>query len=352
MKRTMSALLAVAMLFTLSCSTYAIGIDTWDSEKQDRIDAIFKELNELAHEANMDNITNSVTYGALPSEERLNSIKDRKDTLDGQLESLGVHKIDPDCEEDLERLGSVMLHAIDASTLNDGLCVAAIEDPPNLEVLARKYSLYQYNDSIYTDKIYNCSYIVVVDDKGYGGLTVSNFNAELCGKDSTLLSDLLKYTVNFGFSQFLGSQPYGWVADWTIGAVFTSLDSYNSSSIVVRGKEDIYAMFIGSTTQMTYYYIYDPGYSSWVLCGSRASDLTFSRTDVFAGNVGGKYVSLSEDFPASSSTGESAIWYFLQYVQNNRKSNHHTLGSLKIKGMDGSSATFTPVYYSSPMYLN
>jgi len=352
MKRLMGTLLAVAMLFAMSCPAFTLEVETRDFEKQDRIDEIFKELNELALEANMSSIINSAAYGALPSsEERVNSINNRKNALDNQLESLGVHKIDPDCKEDLERLGEVMLHAIDASSLNDGPYATAIEDPPNLEVLSRKYSLYQYDDSIYTDKIYKCSYIVVVDDKGYNGLTVSEQDTELCGEKSIKLSDLAKYNFNFGFSQFLGSIPYGWAVDWAIGSVFTALNSYNSSSIVTRTNKDIYTTVIGSTTQMTYYYIYDTGYSSWVLCGSRASNLTFSRTDVFAGNVGGTYTSLSEDFPASSSTGESAIWYFLQYAQNNRQSNHHSPGSFTVNGMNGSSRRFTPVYYSAPIYL-
>lgn len=359
MKKIMSALLAVTMLFALSCPTYAIGVDGWNSGKEDRIDEIFGELNELANEVNMSSIANSITYDVFPSEERhdvslseerLSYIRDRKADLDNQLESLGVHKIDPDCKEDLEHLGEVMLHAIDASSLNYGPYAAAIEDPPNLEVLSRKYSLYQYDDSIYTDKIYKCSYIVVVDDKGYNGLTTAEQSTVLCGEKSIKLSDLANYNFSFGFSQFLGSIPYGWAIDWAIGSVFTALKSYNSSSIVTRTNKDIYTTVIGSTTQMTYYYIYDTGYSSWVLCGSRASKLTLSRSDLFAGNVGGEFISLSEDFPASSSTGESAKWYFLQYAENNRQSNHHSPGSFTVNGMNGSKK-FTPVYYSSPSSL-
>lgn len=116
MKKILSTLLAVAMLFALSSSAFAVGVENKAAEKQARIDEIFKELNELALDVNKQN---SATYGkfnALYSEEQMNTINKRRDELDRQLESLGVHKIDPDCKEDLERLGNVMLHAVDAQS--------------------------------------------------------------------------------------------------------------------------------------------------------------------------------------------------------------------------------------------
>ena len=203
------------------------------------------------------------------------------------------------------------------------------------------------------DQRYYGSYVVVVDDKGYGGLTNITVDTRLCGTTSTTLSNLLKYNFNFGFSQFLGLIPYGWAADWLIGNIFTVLNSYDGSSIVTCpvGHSGIYTMNMASVTQMTYIYIYDPGYSTWVLCGSRTSNLSFSRTDCLAANIGGNAVTRSTDFPdATTSTGESPAWYLLQYVQY-RQANHHSPGSFTINGMNGNSTRFTPVYYQSPHFL-
>lgn len=340
------------MLFALSSSAFATGVEAQAAEKQDRIDEIFKELNELALKVNIQNSAAYGTFSALYSEET-KAINERRDELDRQLEAFGVHKIDPNCKEDLARLERVMLHAVEPSTLKAGHRAAPVEDPPDLEALTSNYSVYQYDESIYVDQEYFGSYVIVVDDKGYGGLTNITSDTRMCGATSTLLSDLLKYNFSFGFSQFLGLIPYGWAADWLIGNIFTVLNSHDGSSIVTcpKGKPGIYTMNMASVTQMTYIYIYDPSYTTWVLCGSRTSNLSFARSDCLAANIDGKAVADSYDFPqVTSRTGESPAWYLLQYVQY-RKDNHHSPGSFTINGMDDYITEFTPVYYQSPHFL-
>lgn len=55
MKRLISTLLAIVILFALSSSALAAGIEAQAAEKQNRIDEIFKEINELALEINVQN---------------------------------------------------------------------------------------------------------------------------------------------------------------------------------------------------------------------------------------------------------------------------------------------------------
>lgn len=353
MKRTICILLAVTMLFMLSSPVFAVGVETRAAERQNRIDEIFKELNELALEKNLQDSATYSTYSASStthSEEQMMAINERINELDSQLESLGVHKIDPDCQEDLERLSNVMSNAVAASTLEAGLRTAPVEDPPDLEELATNYSVYQYDESIYVDKRYYGSYIVVVDSKGRGGLTSLTVESRLCGSNSTVLSDLLEYNFNFGFSQFLGIIPYGWAAEWLVGNIFTALNSYNGSSIVTcpPGNTSIYVMLTSSVTQMTYIYIYDEAYSSWVLCGSRAHNLSFARADSLAANIGGNAVAETYSFPnVTSRTGESPAWYLLNYVQNH--TGHHDYpGYITVSGMNGSNTAFAPLYFWSP----
>ena len=356
MKRVICVLLAVTILFMLSSPVFAVGVETRVAEKQHRIDEIFKELNELALEVNLQN---SATYGiystssATHSEEQMMTINERINELDSQLESLGVHKIDPDCQEDLDRLSNVMSHAVDASTLEAGLRTTPVEDPPDLEALTSNYTVYQYDESIYVDQMYYGSFVVVIDNKGYGGLTNITVNSKLCGTTSTTLSDLLEYNFSFGFSQFLGLIPYGWAVEWLIGNVFTALNSYNGSSIVTcpTGHSGIYTMNMASVTQMTYIYIYEEAYSSWVLCGSRTSNLSFARTDCLAANIGGEAITDSYDFPPiPSRTGEPPAWYLLNYVQNHTYPQDHP-GYFTINGMNGNSTIFDPVYFWSPHFI-
>lgn len=349
MKRLISILLVVTMLFALSSSAFAAGMEARTVEKQNRIDEIFKELNELALEGSAQNYAANSTYSILQPAERLLAINERESELDRQLETLGVHKVDPDSKEDLDRLGRVMLHAADASTLNAGLRAAPTEDPPNLEALTRHYSVYQYDENVYVDQMYYGSFVIVIDNNGYGGLTNAIVDARLCGTTSTVLSNLLKYSFNFGFSQFLGQIPQGWIADWLIGSVFTALNSYDGKTVVTcpTGSTGIYTMNMVSVTQMTYIYIYDPGYGTWVLCGSRAGNLSFSRTDCLAANIGGRAVTEPHKFDdVTSRTGESPAWYLQQYAQY-RKAYNHSPGSFTINGMNGST-TFTPAFYQSP----
>ncbi len=316
-----------------------------EDQKQDQIDEIFTELNELAL------ATNQVLFSAntVATTPDLTYINDRQTELDQRLESLEVHKIDPNNSEDIAQLEEVMQHTLDTEMMNAPL--ATSEDGPNISTLAELFSVYQTSGArTISGTKYNYSYVRVIDNKGYGKLTQSVSDTTLIGKSSVQLSDMLKYNFSFGLDAFLGSLPYGWAASWLIGNVFSALDSYSSSSSLQvtcpSGKVGIYTMNMTSVTEMTYYFIYMPEYYDWILCGSKASVVSFAKAEAFTANIGGKAVSDSNDDQGSTSTGNTWSWYYDEFIRT-RSNNYSPIGSLEIKGMNNYSKTFSPKYYNT-----
>lgn len=190
-------------------------------------------------------------------------------------------------------------------------------------------------------------------EKGTGTLTQTASNTTLIENKSTILADMLKYNFSFGFKSFLGSTPVGMAATWVVGNVFTALKSYNSSSTVTGGNNatGIYTMNMVSVTQMDYFFVYIPQYYDWVLCGSKAVNISFARSEALACNINGKAVADSKTYGTSnSSTGKAWNWYVDNYFSTGR-CVYSPIGSFTINGMYNSSTTFSPKYYSTFMGL-
>lgn len=225
---------------------------------------------------------------------------------------------------------------------------------PDFSMLAEVYSIYQYNGNFQMNNTtYPYSYVRVVDDKGYveSQLTKSQINNRLVGREQTVVADLLEYTFSFGVSSFLGSIPYGMAIDWTVGAVFTGLNSYNpNNTVTTNGNRDIYIMDLISVTTMTYFYINMPS-EGWKMCGVRASNFALSRTETFMANIGGRPFSKSTDYPTVySSTGTAWDGVLRSYLTNGEQCLYYRLGYIRINGK-GISTTFVPCFPETIMAL-
>lgn len=354
MKKLLSLCLVILMFFS-SIPVITLAVEVQDQALQEldavqkEIDAIFTELNEMAAEERMATL---LAEENSEIEEKLVTIKaqndDRKQNLEDRLECLGVNTIDPNNPDDMAALEEVMLG-------NGNTSVKSIPDPPNLENLVDCYTLRQYSSSVTVDGTsYRYSYIYVTDDLGYSDspLTHSKTANKLIGKESTLLSDILDYQFSFGFSSYLGTIPGGWAADWFIGTVFSALESYNENSIIsYSGNNNIYNMSMLSVTQMMYVYVYLPDVGEWLLCGTRAPNISYTRAEYLVANVDGVAVSDAEAYPTvSSSTGSSANTYARKYI-NDRNHIIDYIGSFSVNAYEGETIRFTPGFAQYPGYL-
>ncbi len=174
----------------------------------------------------------------------------------------------------------------------------------------------------------------------------------LIGKESTLLKDLLDYQFSFGLSSYLGSIPYGWALDWTLGTVSTVFNSFNESSIVsYTGNGSIYSMSMLSVTQMMYVYVYLPSAGDWCLCGTRAPNVSYVRAEHIVANVAGTPVSDAKNYPTvSSSTGSAPYTYVQSYVYGFYHDIDY-IGSYTVNTYNGSAISFTPGFASYPIHL-
>lgn len=354
MKKFISMSLAILILFSMiPVSTLAVEVEDQAMQEldtvQQEIDAIFTELNEMAAEERMAQL---LAEESIEIESKMVFIKaqndQRKENLENRLESLGINTIDPNNPDDMEALEEVMLGSGNTS-------VKSIPDPPNLENLVDCYTLRQYTSSLTVDGTsYKYSYIYVTDDLGYSDspLTHSKTANKLIGKENTLLSDILDFQFSFGFSSYLGAIPYGWVADWFIGTVFTALESYNENSIIsYSGNNNIYNMSMLSVTQMMYIYVYLPDVGEWLLCGTRAPNISYARAEYLIANVDGTAVSDLKDYSTvSSSTGSAASTYVRNYI-NDRNHKIDYIGSFTVNTYNGETIRFTPGFAQYPGYL-
>ena len=354
MKKILSLSLAILMFFSaIPVTTLAVEVEDQAIREMDtvqkEIDAIFTELNEMAAEERMAAL---LAEESREIEENVVAIKaqndHRKQDLENRLESLGVNTIDPNNPDDMASLEEVMLG-------NGNTSVKSIPDPPNLENLVDCYTLRQYTSSVTVDGTsYKYSYIYVTDDLGYSDspLTHSKSANKLIGKESTLLSDILDFQFSFGFSSYLGVIPYGWVADWFIGTVFTVLESYNENSIIsYEGNDNIYSMTMISVTEMMYIYVYLPDVGEWMLCGTRAPNISYARGEYLAANVDGNAVVDVKKYPTvSSSTGSAASTYVRNYI-NDRYHKIDYIGSFTVNTYDDETIRFTPGFAQYPGYL-
>ena len=327
------------IVFT-STNVFAVQTDNTyvniEIQKEEVIDNIFREMNDIILEKNK--LLKSRL--SIDSQTRRIELESRKLSLERSLENLGVHKIDPTNELDIAKLSEVI-----SSPINNRY--AASVSPPDVTTLALLYSVYQTTGTCVVDGVtYNYSNVRVVDDKGTGGLTHNEVEVRAIGAKTTVISELLEYNFSFAVSSFLGMIPGGWAAEWTVGNVFAALNGMDDSTVVTSSKP-IYVILLSSVTQMTYYYVYIPEYQQWVICGSRASEISISRSDGFAANIGGSSETMTKDFPKEySSTGRNYLWYIEQFA--NDRSNHFSpVGYFTITGIDESSFKFYPKYYTT-----
>ena len=353
MKKLLSFCLAMSMIFgVLPMATFAVETENQPIQEMDiiqqEIDAIFTELNEMAAEEKMAEI---LAEENKELEEKVVALKAQNDQreqyLESRLESLGVNTIDSDNPDDMAAIEEVMLG-------NSGPSVLSILDPPNLETFADCYTLQQYNSSVTVDGTsYQYSYIYVTDNKSYSGspLTRSQKNEKLIGRKNTVLKDLLEYQFSFGLSSYFGAIPYAWAADWTIGTAFTILNSFDDDvEVTYVGNSDIYTMTILSVTQMMYVYVYLPG-SGWCLCGTRAPNISYTRTESMVSNVDGRAVSDAKAYPTvNSSTGSAAFTYARACINGG---NHiiDYIGSFTVNAYEDSDVRFTPGFAPYPGQL-
>lgn len=343
-----SGVFSVRPMTTLAVETENQLIQELDTIQQE-IDSIFTELNEMVAEEKMIELLmkeNEEMGGKLAAVKAENDL--RQQYLESRLESLGVNTIDPDNPDDMAVLEEVMLG-------NSGASVLSIPDPPDLETFANCYTLRHFISTTTVDGTsYRFSYIYVTDDKGYSGspLTCSQTSNKLIGRESTVLRDILDYQFSFGFSSYLGIVPGGWVADWAIGTVCAALESFDENSVIsYTGNDDIYNMSMLSVTQMMYVYVYKPDICDWRLCGTSASNISYTRAEYVIANVAGKAVSDAKDYPTmSSSTGSGARTYVRTYIQD----GYHDIdpiGFFTVQAYNGVTISFTPGFASYPGQL-
>lgn len=349
-KRLIVAFLAFSLiccpLRTSAISDNAVVTDS----KQQEIDALFTELNELALQERMLQVKQEkgISTAAANNAIQLESINSRQAALKSQLEKLGVHTIDPNNPADMAQLEEVVLGSMNTNS------TASIPNPPNLSSIANCYSLSQYNGTTTVNGVvYNYSYIYVTDDKEYSRSPLTIFNQQniLVGGESTVLRDLLAYNFSFLLSSYLGTTPSGWALSWTLGNIFEGLDSYDDDSVVsVRGNSGIYHMVMGSVTQMMYCYVYIPN-SGWVLCGVKAPNISYARMEYMAANIDGQpFVKPKPYSDVTSSTGISAVLYARNYI-NGSGCDTDRIGSFRINTYGGNYVRFTPGFAELPGHL-
>lgn len=338
MKRTVSIVLAI--IFCLSFGTpFAYALDNNTALKEEKIDLIFQELNQLAMQDNLENLYKKPTRSA-----NMQARNERRLYLNNQLEELGVHLLDPNSPEDMARFEDVIY----SEYKNSKTSPLSIDDKPNVEYFADRYAIYEFSGNV---KIRNENYSYVnyrvVDSKGYGGLTKNEANITMIDEENTVVADLLSYTFEFGVDQFLGSLPHALLLDWTLGGIFTVFDSYDDTS-TVSSSSPMYVLALSSITEMMYYYVYRDDLQIWVQAGSSALDVQFSRHDYFSANINGKLETDEFDSEGNSSTN----LFYADYYENliyNRTETHSDIGYFTIEG-PSRDYEFEPCYYRA-LYL-
>lgn len=334
-----------------------------EKRKQEKIEAIFNELNEVACEkahaeylaslgvGNQNLTDNSVTSEnskSLFMQKDIVELNNTKKELNNKLKNLGVHKIDDSNKNDMK-----MLEQLESCVdVKKDLQIQGVYDTaPDLHAVANLYTLYTYNGNYkYNGSTYTYRYIKVVDDKGYRGLTENQMLDALGKYESHYVREVLNYNFGYIFSALLSSIPYGAVIDWQLGNIFAILNGKPESAVVSSGSAAMYTITHTAVTSMTYYWIYN---NSWRYIGAGA-ECNVARSDLWAGNIEGK---ATHDYHYDSwRTCTSGIWYnYLEdYINvmswNPSYCNINQIGSFYIKGISNS-AYFTPKFASYPDWL-
>jgi len=355
LKKAFLIFLLVGICFTTFVSPVGASkgetINSTEMSKQAQIDELFTRLNEVVSEQkHLEKLTTIIpknTPNNTQITSKIKELKEKKAKIENQIINLGVKKLDPNNNADME-----LLHELSTSTVQQGgdfTTFSTVPPPPDLESIANLYSLYRYQGTYTYDNVtYNYSYIRVVDNKGYNGLYKFNeYNAAPANATQSTIQAVLGYTFKYVFSNLLSRTPLGLVADWTMGAAIEGMDAYNTT-LITSTSDPFYRIFASSTTQMTYYWIYYN--NEWKMMGSDGT-FSFTRTDFAAFNYQGQPKHLSDTQPTWSSSSGYSWWQYVENFHNNRSNpyytQHHYFGSFNLSFYQAT-VTYTPVYYSSP----
>lgn len=356
-------LLAISILISSNVSVYAMDAieSIVETSQQRQIDDIFHEMNIIAIErANRDYLESlamnyeqtleerGLTYSFLSNSEMV--YRQREIELEEQLETLGVHKIDPSNPEDLKLLEGLPMSCTQDMSGNLTERAGMNDSAPDLKAVANLYTLFIRDGSkTYNNKTYDYRYIKVIDNKGYNGLTLIQAVDPVANLSSSQLKNVLSYNFGYILSSLVASTPVGLAVDWTLGNIFNALKN-KPTAVVSSSGGPVYRVNHTGVTSMTYYYLNNNG---WKLIGVGAvSDI--KRDDYFAANVDGKPVS---DFHSVSfSISTSGIWndYVETYLANMSSYPSYCLikeiGYLTIRGYQNN-LTYTPPYAMYPADL-
>lgn len=99
------------------------------------------------------------------------------------------------------------------------------------------------------------------------------------------------------------------------------------------------------------FFVYLPDVGDWYLCGTRAPNISYTRTESLVANVDGTAVSAAEAYPTvNSSTGSAAHTYVQTYIRNWYHDIDY-IGSFTVNAYNGSTVNFTPGFASFPGQL-
>lgn len=337
-------------------SAEQLDINSIEKSKQETIDELFNNLNEVVNEQKfLNHLVSSKSDNSSDDLNsilnfRANSLKAREALIDDQILNLGVKKLDPNSSSDMELLSDLMKSQIQQERLD--VNISSIPDPPDLAALASLYTLYHYQGTYtYQGVTYDYAYIRVVDNKGYNKLYLLNqFLAAPANTSQNVILSILAHTFKYSFSALLNSTPAGMITDWTMGAVLTILNNKNTN-LLYSTSDPFYSITINSTTSMTYYWIYHN--NDWRFNGSGGS-FNLVRKDATAFNYQGQAYQDSVIQPSWNSNS-SQLWY--DYVENFHHYGHlpnyvqiNNIGSIIING-DGQNFTYSPKFAPRPIDL-
>ena len=299
-------------------------------------------LVEKAHAAFLSSVDPRVSSEVMEIASIENELGNRQDELETLLSEMGVHKLNPDNENDraiLYELSAVKNQRGNVMTLSE-----PYDSAPDLAAIAKVYSVF-LQDNAYTINgvTYNYRRCIVIDNKGRNGLTeTKEYDLVPAINGVGLIEDVLDYNFGFVFSYFLGQIPHGMLCDWALGNLFTFLNGVRPNAVLASGSEAMYRAYVTSITKMEYIYVYD--HNAWNLIASSA-DASITRSDLFIGNVHG--VAKHEFYDhvkLNASTNDTSYNYVKKYVDAGRTTYFHEIDPLGKIGIIG----FNDTYYFSP----
>lgn len=229
----------------------------------------------------------------------------------------------------------------------------SLDDPPDFEMFLDAYTVFRVNASWTVDgQAVPYTAIRIIDNKGYAYSPLTKITATtMINPTSTNIGALLNYNFSFVLSQFLGTIPAGWLADWTVGAVFSVLQNMNNNTSVSSvGNGAIYTMHMVSVTEMSYLYVYNSA-GVWDLCGVKANSIAFARSDIFSANIAGEPYSEARNFPTQTSgTGLPVTGYIEDYARYGYKQTHYP-GELYVYGAGNRTYNITLGFARLPSFL-